>query len=567
MEARGVRRRAPPDVLRAYFQGLGEMHGHVLSALDRARGSFELQRSSGSGGGADGGAGRWEELPEAKQDRLLSAPFHDARVAARKYDEDDWGRAVLEIRKGAAERSQHEAWKLEIERIKKEQSGKKKRGGRRMTEANLPVGTPRQRVEIIPTASAAKTPSPKLEHRERGDDDALLPEFRGRSATAAGDIGRQQPRARRSVDDILKLQKDIRRSDQAASPRLISTSTVEKVARLADDLIEERHEEAARRGSMQTASSRTHFFPDSGGADVGSTTDDHDHGGGRDATAVPERFAVDVDSGSTTPTAGSRRASASEGTPSDATPRRAARATHVFRAQHTLNNYKGQRTSTAMETLKLLDSLDAADAETETDAPMDTGSGRGGDRRTSTASTTSGTFGFGSAANSAAASASSSRRPSEQPHQSTAGDALASTGRLLDALILEDDDEESEGEKEAAEARRTGRRDSRRSGDAAPSRATAEAKTADDTPQPSGSVRGSARVAPQRASRRAANSRVAPQRAAADTGAAAAPTQRAASQRTAPARAAPSRRAGSTARVAPQRASVKKPEDSRSSEV
>ena len=90
-----MRRRAPPDVLRAYFQGLGEMHGHVLSALDRARGSFELQRSSGSGGGADGGAGRWEELPEAKQDRLLSAPFHDARVAARKYDEDDWGRAVV----------------------------------------------------------------------------------------------------------------------------------------------------------------------------------------------------------------------------------------------------------------------------------------------------------------------------------------------------------------------------------------------------------------------------------------------------------------------------------------
>jgi hypothetical protein len=39
--------------------------------------------------------------------------------------------------------------------LKKEQ-GKKKWGGRRMTETNLPLGTPRPRVEIIPTASAAK---------------------------------------------------------------------------------------------------------------------------------------------------------------------------------------------------------------------------------------------------------------------------------------------------------------------------------------------------------------------------------------------------------------------------
>jgi hypothetical protein len=46
-----------------------------------------------------------------------------------------------------------------------------------------------------------------------------------------------------------QLQKDIRRSEQAGSPRLISTSTVEKVARLADGLIEERHEEVGN-GNM-----------------------------------------------------------------------------------------------------------------------------------------------------------------------------------------------------------------------------------------------------------------------------------------------------------------------------
>lgn len=57
------------------------MHSHVLSALDRARDSYEGEE--------------WEQLPEARQDRILSAPFHDARVATRSYNEDDWGRAVV----------------------------------------------------------------------------------------------------------------------------------------------------------------------------------------------------------------------------------------------------------------------------------------------------------------------------------------------------------------------------------------------------------------------------------------------------------------------------------------
>lgn len=57
------------------------MHGNVLSVLDRARDSYEGEE--------------WEQLPEARQDRILSAPFHDARVATRSYNEDDWGRAVV----------------------------------------------------------------------------------------------------------------------------------------------------------------------------------------------------------------------------------------------------------------------------------------------------------------------------------------------------------------------------------------------------------------------------------------------------------------------------------------
>jgi hypothetical protein len=57
------------------------MHGHVLSVLDRARDSYKGEE--------------WEQLPEARQDRILSAPFHDARVATRSYKEEDWGRAVV----------------------------------------------------------------------------------------------------------------------------------------------------------------------------------------------------------------------------------------------------------------------------------------------------------------------------------------------------------------------------------------------------------------------------------------------------------------------------------------
>lgn len=81
MEAPGVRRRAPPEALAAYFSSLGETEAHVLAEQARVRDAY-LQME-------------WRELPEARQDRLLSAPFLHSLTAARAYDEADWGAAVV----------------------------------------------------------------------------------------------------------------------------------------------------------------------------------------------------------------------------------------------------------------------------------------------------------------------------------------------------------------------------------------------------------------------------------------------------------------------------------------
>lgn len=81
MEAPGMRRRARPEALVEYFSSLGETEAHVLAEQARVRDAY-LQME-------------WRELPEARQDRLLSAPFLHSLTAARAYDEADWGAAVV----------------------------------------------------------------------------------------------------------------------------------------------------------------------------------------------------------------------------------------------------------------------------------------------------------------------------------------------------------------------------------------------------------------------------------------------------------------------------------------